>query len=177
MTESRYPSGLVIKSAADDHVSLSGYASVFNCVDSHNDLVVKGAFAKAISSGNIKFLWQHDATQPIGIVNRVREDDHGLYAEVTINSQTQQGREAIALVKQGAINGLSIGFNIINADYNTKGQREITSLDLWEISLVTFPSNHQAQLSHVKYASGEPPDGFNVAFDRAIVTLSQLNQL
>lgn len=167
----------MIKSAAEDHVSLSGYASVFNCADSHNDVVVKGAFAEAASSGNIKFLWQHDRTQPIGIVNSIREDDYGLYAEVTINSQTQQGREAIALVKQGAINGLSIGFNITSAGYNTKGQREITSLDLWEISLVTFPSNHQARLNHIKYAKEESADALSAAFNKAMTALSQLNQL
>lgn len=173
MTESRYTEGLVIKSAAADHVTLSGYASVFNCVDSHNDVVLKGAFSKSPSSRNIKFLWQHDSTQPIGVVNSIREDDYGLYAEVTVNSQTQQGREAIALVGQGAINGLSIGFNIVEASFNTKGQREITSLDLWEISLVTFPANHQAQLSHTQKTWDEAAR----ALDGSIKALSLLNQL
>jgi len=174
MIDPDYAKGLVIKSSTDDHVSVSGYASVFDLVDSHNDVIVKGAFAKTKSSRNIKFLWQHDRTQPIGVINMFHEDEHGLYVEATINTQTQQGKEAIALVKQGAINGLSIGFNILKADYNKDGKREITLVDLWEISLVTFPSNDQAQLSHVKNMP-DPLSHLNELLDRVITQLAKLN--
>ncbi len=154
MQQSLHFEGLVIKSATNDHVSLSGYASVFNNVDSHNDIMMPGAFTSNLSSQKtVKFLWQHDPTKPIGIVTTMHEDGYGLYAEVTINSSTQQGREAIALVKQGAIDGLSIGFNVKDFEYNNAGLREIKSADLWEISLVTFPSNHEAQVTRIKQMS------------------------
>lgn len=129
-----------------------GYASVFEVADQHNDATARGAFLEAIkkhhTDNHIKLLWQHDITKPIGTIASIREDDYGLLVECLINQDTQQGREATSLIKQGAVSGLSIGF-IIKDYHICEGMRRITNLDLWEISVVTFPANTQAQINYL----------------------------
>jgi len=137
-----------IKSNAGNEVVITGYASVYNVADYHNDLIVKGAFATA-SHGNIKFLWQHDSKKPIGIITHLSEDDHGLKMEAVINNKVKAGCEAIELIKQGAIDGLSIGFYIKNSVYNDAKQRVITEAELLEVSIVTFPANQNAKILYI----------------------------
>ncbi|XVN41474.1 MAG: HK97 family phage prohead protease [Rickettsia endosymbiont of Argas persicus] len=137
-----------IKSSASNEVVITGYASVFNITDHHNDLIVKGAFAN-VSNLNVKFLWQHDSKRPIGIIKHLSEDDHGLKMEAVINNKVKAGREAIELIKQGAIDSLSIGFYIKKSIYNETKQRVITEADLLEISIVTFPANQNARISYI----------------------------
>lgn len=96
---------LIIKSVTDNSVVISGYASVYNISDQHNNLIAKGTSC-------IKFLWQHDWQQPIGVMKSLTEDDYGLKVEAIINNKIDTGKEAIELVRQGAVYGLSIGFNI-----------------------------------------------------------------
>lgn len=153
----------VIKSSTKDGMYISGYASVFNVIDSHNDIVLKGAFGNILRKNNVKFLWQHDQTRPIGVVQSLTEDEYGLYMEATITPYTQQGLEAIALLEQGALNGLSVGFITKDFKYNDKGIREIVLADLHEISLVTFPANEEAQVTLI-----------DAAFDKASRALSKL---
>jgi HK97 family phage prohead protease len=107
----------VIKSSSDNNIIITGYASVYEVLDQHNDLIVKGAFAFT-NTQNIKFLWQHDTQKPIGIIKSLSDEDHGLKIEAIINNKIEAGREAIELVRQGAVNGLSVGFNIIHSNYN-----------------------------------------------------------
>jgi len=154
---------LVIKSATKDNITISGYASVFGIIDNHNDIVLRGAFEGISQKTNVKFLWQHDQTKPIGVITSIAEDDYGLYVEGSINCSTQQGKEAIALIEQGALNGLSIGFITKNSGYNAQGFREIISADLHEISLVTFPANTEAGISRI-----------SSALNKASVILNQL---
>ncbi|HJD67540.1 MAG TPA: phage major capsid protein [Rickettsia endosymbiont of Bembidion lapponicum] len=137
-----------IKSSTNSEVVITGYASVYNITDHHNDLIVKGAFAN-VAHQNIKFLWQHDSKKPIGIISHLVEDDHGLKMEVVINNKVKAGREAIELIKQGAIDGLSIGFYIKNSVFNYAKQRVITEADLLEISIVTFPANQSAKILYI----------------------------
>jgi len=137
-----------IKSSTSNEVVITGYASVYNIKDYHNDLIAKGAFASA-SHQNVKFLWQHDSKKPIGIIKHLSEDDHGLKMEAVINNKVKAGREAIELIKQGAIDGLSIGFYIKNSVYNEVKQRVITEAELLEISIVTFPANQSARISYI----------------------------
>lgn len=123
---------------------IQGYASLFGAVDQGGDVVQKGAYAaslKALSAEDrsVKMLWQHDPAQPIGIWDEVREDDRGLWVKGRILTEVEKGREAIALLDAGALDGLSIGYRTIKATKNAKGQRELSQLDLWEVSLVTFP--------------------------------------
>jgi HK97 family phage prohead protease len=131
-----------------------GYASVFNIEDLVGDIIQKGAFTKTLSEWNasgrkIPLLYQHDPRQPIGVIKEIREDDIGLYVEGEINLLTEKGKEAYALLKQGALNGLSIGFEAVKTNYKN-GKRVITEVKLWEISLVTFPANTQAKVISVK---------------------------
>jgi len=139
-----------------DEGIIKGYASIFGHKDHHNDVVVKGAFEKTLRAWKLhgkwpKMLWQHDTKKPIGVWNLLKEDERGLYVEGQLNLKTQQGGEAFELLKQGAIEGLSIGFRTLKAR-ESKGNRgrDILDLDLLEISLVTFPSNTRAQVHSLK---------------------------
>lgn len=142
---------IVIKSTTSNSARIAGYASVFNIKDSHGDIIIPGAFKNTDLTGNkIKLLWQHDHKQPIGIISLLKEDTHGLYIEAEINCATTQGKEIIALLKQGAVDGLSIGFCIKDADVNHDRTRVIKSVELWEVSLVTFPANKDAKILHIQ---------------------------
>lgn len=133
------------KTNANDELEINGYASVFQVKDSYNDIVVKGAFADDVNAhkknNHIKLLWQHDHLTPIGKINYLVEDNYGLMMSALITNKTNAGMDAISLIKQGVINGLSIGFNIAESYKDQSGSRVITKLKLWEISLVTFPAN------------------------------------
>ena len=136
----RFGEGLEVTDGAE----ISGYASLFGDVDQGGDVVEAGAYAaslKAVQAAgrSIKMLWQHDPTQPIGIWDEVREDAKGLWVKGRILSEVAKGREAAALIAAGAIDGLSIGYRTVKTTKNTKGQRLLSELELWEVSLVTFP--------------------------------------
>ena len=165
---------LVIKSATKDYVTIGGYASVFGVVDSHSDIVLRGAFSSCNSLHNIKFLWQHDATKPIGVITSMVEDEYGLYIEANINSFIQQGQEAIALLKQGAVSSFSIGFTVSKSRNNADGYREITDANLWEVSIVTFPANSYAQIQHIKSSDFQTFERLNRSLDKILSTISTL---
>ena len=134
-----------------DTCEISGYASVFGASDQGNDVVQKGAYAaslKAIKTAgrSVKMLWQHDPAKPIGVWDEVREDEKGLFVKGRILADVQAGAEALALIKAGAIEGLSIGYRTIRAEKSQKGARLLHELDLWEVSLVTFPMLPEARV-------------------------------
>lgn len=134
-----------------DTAEISGYASVFGASDQGNDVVQKGAYAaslKAIKAAgrSVKMLWQHDPAKPIGVWDEVFEDDRGLFVKGRILADVQAGAEALALIKAGAIEGLSIGYRTIRAEKSAKGTRLLHELDLWEVSLVTFPMLPEARV-------------------------------
>jgi HK97 family phage prohead protease len=138
-------------SVTDGHV-VSGYASVFGKKDQGGDVVQKGAYAASLkrlaaAGGRVKMLWQHDPAQPIGIWDEVREDATGLWVKGRILTDVAKGREAAALLSAGAIDGLSIGYRTLKAERNGKGQRLLSELELWEVSLVTFPMLPEARVS------------------------------
>jgi HK97 family phage prohead protease len=95
-------------------------------------------------------LWQHDPREPIGTWDEVREDERGLYVRGHLLQSVARAREAAALIEAGAIDGLSIGFRTVRATKNDKGQRLLSELELWEVSLVTFPMLPQARLNQVR---------------------------
>lgn len=148
--------GLELKSLTEDGM-FEGYGSIFGNKDSYGDVVNKGAFASSLQSQksqNIKLLWQHDTTEPIGVYQDVHEDDKGLYVkgQLLINDIVK-AREAYALMKAGAINGLSIGYTVNQggSEWNKNGTiRYLNDLSLWEISIVTFPANPKAIVSDIK---------------------------
>jgi HK97 family phage prohead protease len=98
-------------------------------------------------------LWQHDAEEPIGIWTEMSEDKNGLKIKGQLSLETTRGKEAHALVKMGALNGLSIGFVSKAWEYDKeKETRTLTEIDLWEVSVVTFPANSKARVTSVKRA-------------------------
>lgn len=142
-----------------DGAQVEGYASLFGKRDQGGDVVQKGAYAaslaRLIAQGRaVKMLWQHDPTQPIGVWDEVREDAVGLWVKGRILPEVDKGREAVALLAAGAIDGLSIGYRTVKAERDGKGQRLLSELELWEVSLVTFPMLAEARVS----AKGENAD-------------------
>lgn len=139
---------------------IEGYASLFGKRDQGGDVVLPGAYGASLKALNragrrVKMLWQHDPAQPIGVWDEVREDGQGLWVKGRILTEVEKGREAAALLTAGAIDGLSIGYRTVKAERDAKGQRLLSELELWEVSLVTFPMLPDARVS----AKGDEPDG------------------
>lgn len=145
-----------------DEMTFSGYGAYFGNIDSYGDIIQKGAFNDALmeiaKTGNYPaMLSQHgiDSYTPVGIYTLIKEDEKGLYVEGKL-ADTQEGRDLYALMKmtpRPAIKGLSIGFRVKEAEFptNIKGcERIIKSVDLLEISIVTFPANKKATITNVK---------------------------
>lgn len=135
-----------------DGLEISGYASLFGAIDQGGDVVAPGAYAASLASvtqagRSIKMLWQHDSAQPIGVWEEVREDAKGLWVKGRLLDSVAKGREAAALIGAGAIDGLSIGYRTRKASKNTEGQRLLSELELWEVSLVTFPMLPSARVA------------------------------
>ena len=141
-----------LETEVDAKGTIEGYASRFGIKDQGGDIVVKGAFSASLAERSPKMLWQHDPSQPIGKWIDAKEDSTGLVVRGQINMDVQKGREAHSLIKDGAIDGLSIGYKTLKAR-NVKGARELSDLDLWEISLVTFPMLREATVDHIKSLS------------------------
>ncbi|MEO1362946.1 MAG: HK97 family phage prohead protease [Pseudomonadota bacterium] len=135
----------------DGHV-IEGYASLFGACDQGGDVVAKGAYGASLDritgeGRSVKMLWQHDPAQPIGVWDEVREDARGLWVKGRLLPEVAKGREAAELIAAGAIDGLSIGYRTLMAAKNDKGQRVLTELELWEVSLVTFPMLPSARVA------------------------------
>ncbi|MBM3617643.1 MAG: HK97 family phage prohead protease [Alphaproteobacteria bacterium] len=137
----------------DDKGNFAGYASVFGVVDNQNDMMLEGAFAATLLDGkhNVKLLWQHNMDEPIGVFTLLREDARGLYVEGRLLLEVQRAKEAHALLKAGAIAGLSIGYVPVRYRIDPlTGVRLLEEVALYEISLVTFPANAEANVHAVK---------------------------
>lgn len=131
---------------------IEGYASLFGQTDQGNDAVQRGAYGKSLAQlssvgRRVKMLWQHDPAHPIGVWDDLREDDKGLYVKGRLLDSVEKGREAAALIAAGAIEGLSIGYRTKRARKTPEGTRILTELELWEVSLVTFPMLPSARVA------------------------------
>jgi len=142
--------------------TVEGIAAVFGNIDLGGDIIHPGAFTKTLAErGNkVKFLWQHDRAEPIGKPVEIREGPGGLHIKAVI-SDTARGRDALALLRDGAIDSMSIGYDPIagGTDYTRDGEntvRNLREIKLWEFSLVTFPMNEAAVVTGLKDAP--PPD-------------------
>ena len=142
--------------ALSDSGTFSGYGSVFGVEDSYGDIVVPGAFKDSLAAQKAKgrmpaMLWQHRSAEPVGVYTKMTEDDIGLQVEGQIALATVRGAEAHALLKMGALSGLSIGYMERDANFDkVSGINTLKKLDLWEVSLVTFPANDSARVQGVK---------------------------
>lgn len=134
--------------------TFEGYGSTFGVLDQGGDIVVKGAYAKTLAdrgARSIKLLWDHQPSQPIGVWDEMREDDTGLWCRGRLLLDLPKGREVYTLMKAGAIDGLSIGYRVINAARDaSNGARLLEEIDLREVSVVTFPMNETSLVSAVK---------------------------
>ncbi len=134
--------------------TIAGYASLFGEIDASRDMVMPGAFAATLRTRGLRripMLFQHDPAEPIGIWLELREDHRGLYARGRLIPEVMRARELLALLKAGASDGLSIGFRTVTARIDPKTRvRRLHAVDLWEISLVTFPLLAGARVQSVK---------------------------
>ncbi len=124
----------------------AGYAAVFDRTDRGGDVVRRGAFARAVKAGpeRVPLLWQHRDGAPIGRIETIAEDDRGLRVIGRLCDRSAAGREAATLLRDGAVGGLSFGYRVRSAARGAV--RELTDLDLVEISLVTFPMQPLARV-------------------------------
>lgn len=154
LSRKNYP--MEIKEISDEGY-FSGYGSVFDVVDDWDDVIVRGAFAETLQKKTPVMLWQHDSAEPIGVYERIREDEIGLWLEGRLLLDLEKGREAYILLKNRAIRGLSIGFLPLAWEWETRDNtrvRVLKEIDLWEVSLVTFPANPKAVVDEVKTIRG-----------------------
>lgn len=142
---------LTLKREPDQDGVFEGYASVFGIVDQGMDVVERGAFRKSLGTRKVKMLWQHDMSQPIGVWDEIYEDERGLFVRGRLLKEVEKGREAMALLRAGAIDSMSIGYRTMESMPEGDGRvRKLTEVDLFEISLVTFPMLPDAKVTAVK---------------------------
>lgn len=136
-----------------------GYGSTFGGEpDAYGDIVAPGAYAESIAAHKAKgtmpkLFWQHNPNEPIGKWVGAKEDDHGLLMDGKLNMDVQRGREAYSLLKEGDIDGLSIGYHIESYSVDTEtGVWTLEKLDLVEVSIVSVGANENAVVQSVKAA-------------------------
>ena len=137
--------------------AFEGYGAVFDAEDQQGDLVARGAFRKTLAAHRGKrrlpaLLWQHDTREPIGVWDEMGEDDVGLRVKGRLFiEEIPRARQAHALMKNGGLSGLSIGYRPVASERSdTTGLRRLTEIDLIEVSLVTLPANEAARVTAVK---------------------------
>lgn len=159
-----------VRFASDDAGTFTGYASVFGEADSYGDIIKAGAFKKSIASraknGGVALFWNHSSDQPIGIWTELSEDAKGLKVAAKLVTETVRGAETLALIKAGAVSGLSIGFRAISSERGANGARVLTEIDLIEISVVALPAASKARINSVR-SSGQSDSSHFIAAVKA----------
>ena len=120
---------------------IHGYASLWGVADLNGDVVAKGAFADSLAktgAGGVRMLHQHESRAVVGVWDEMVEDERGLWVEGRIEDWSAEARYAAALARAGALDGLSIGFRATKARRDGR-LRVLSAVELWEVSLVTFP--------------------------------------
>lgn len=129
----------------------AGYASVFDRLDESGDIVMPGAFRKSLSKRGrqrIRLLFQHDPKEPVGIWENIAEDGFGLWVEGRLVPGVPRSDALRRLIERRAVDGLSIGFRTLRATRELAGgHRRLWQIDLWEISIVTFPMMDAARIA------------------------------
>lgn len=130
-------------------LQIEGYASLWGVADLNGDVVARGAFRQSLAvagAGGVRMLHQHEARALVGVWDEIREDDRGLWVRGRIMDWSAEARFAQALSRAGVLDGLSIGFRSRRA--RREGRlRVLVQVDLWEVSLVTFPMLPGARFS------------------------------
>jgi HK97 family phage prohead protease len=129
----------------------AGYASVFGRLDDGGDMVMPGAFAKSLARrgrAGIRMLFQHDPKEPIGTWEKLAEDGVGLWVEGRLTAGVPRAEALRRLIEARAIDGLSIGFRTVRATREpATGHRRLWQVDLWEVSIVSFPMLDAARIA------------------------------
>jgi Escherichia/Staphylococcus phage prohead protease len=140
--------------SVDTDGTFTGYASLFGKADLGRDMVLPGAFRASLArrgAAGVKMLFQHDPDAPIGVWREIREDGRGLFVKGKLTTGVERAREVLSLMRAGALDGLSIGYRTVRGRTDAKtGIRSLIEVDLWEISVVTFPMLPEARVSAVK---------------------------
>lgn len=144
------------KTKADDSGTFEGYASTFGNEDTYGDTIMPGAFVESLKKTKaagqvVKMLWNHSRQEPIGVYTKAAEDSKGLHVEGKFTKGVKRAEETHLLMKDGAIDSMSIGGYVTKELYDNKtGKSQLHEIDLQEISPVTFPANVQARVGTVK---------------------------
>jgi len=150
-----------------------GLASTFGQPDLVGDVIQPGAFRAGMARpAAVKMLWQHDPRAPIGVWERIEETEAGLQVKGRLVLEVQKAREALALLRVGAVDALSIGFSVPKGGAvldRERGVRRLRHVDLWEVSVVTFPANPKARVSRVKQHAGAHGLPSEREFERLLV--------
>lgn len=113
-------------------------------------MILPGAFTETLQkrqANGVRLLFQHDPAEPIGVWQHLVEDSRGLFAQGRLALDVRRAREVHSLMRAGAVDGLSIGFKALKAHRDrSRGRRLIEKIDLWEISIVTFPMLPEARI-------------------------------
>ena len=149
------PRGSAAPGGESAALQIEGYASLWGVADLNGDVVAKGAFDRSLAmvgAGGVRMLHQHESRAPVGVWDEMREDDRGLWVRGRIMDWSAEARFAQALSRAGALDGLSIGFRSQRA--RREGRlRVLVEVELWEVSLVTFP-----MLPAARFAVNSRPD-------------------
>ncbi len=140
---------------------IEGYASIFNEPDLNGDVIIRGAFGKKFipaAQSRAKMLYQHKAEEPIGVWTDIYEDQKGLFVRGYLILDNDLARNVWHLLRSGALDGLSIGFKTLKSSRLRKG-RKLSEIDLWEISIVTFPMAPEARITAVGEREPSPGSG------------------
>ena len=138
---------------------IEGYAALFGVPDLSGDVIVRGAFSKNLIPARlsrVRMLHQHAAAEPVGRWTEIREEEGGLFVRGEVFTDTGAGHDLHRLLRGGALDGLSIGFKPVRA-VRTRTGRELREVDLWEISIVTFPMAPGARITRVSDALPRRP--------------------
>lgn len=138
--------GTGVMAGMDGDLRFTGYAALFDRVDRGGDVVRRGAFG-ALTGRRVPLLWQHRPDRAVGMIETLAEDARGLRVTGRVSARTAAGREAAALLKAGAVDGLSFGYRVKAA--RGAAPRELLALDLVEVSLVTQPMQPGARVEVV----------------------------
>lgn len=133
----------------------SGYASLFNRLDAGGDIVMPGAFAQSLSKRRnpVRLLFQHDPKEPVGIWESIGEDSKGLVVAGRLVGGVPRADALKRLIESGALDGLSIGFRTVRATRES-GNRKLWQIELFEISIVTFPMMEDARIASSAMSTG-----------------------
>lgn len=152
---------MIAAGRVDGGLKIEGYASLWGVADLNGDVVAKGAFAASLvktGARGVRMLHQHESRAVVGVWDEMIEDERGLFVRGRVMDWSAEARFAGALSKAGALDGLSIGFRSSRA--RREGRlRVLVEVELWEVSLVTFPMLPGARFSVRVFARGGRTSG------------------